>query len=204
MESETWIALVGSTVGAVMTAVVAVSTAVINAKNMKAQRKAEDERFARAYEQQVETHARERRAALADEQAERLRVEAAEFITVLGEAWTAAYKVYDEATARHEKGQYVNDTVWAAWTSDLTARLAVVTAKMIMYPGDVAKQAEDAKDKVQGAVSNVMVQKFKMLDPSTLPKRTPAADIKAFTVAVAAERARILEESFEAGSRPVD
>jgi hypothetical protein len=167
-------------------------------ERLRAQREADDRRAVNTYAQQVDTHTRERRAAIAEENAERLRAEAGEFVAALGEAWAAVKVVEKEAHAKleHHPDLAPRKPVDAAWTPEIETRLSVTVAKMQMFGGKVGETAGEGREKVVGIKDNLVVEAERgAVNDWGL---TEQADFTLgwFAHAVQTERARILEESF--------
>lgn len=161
MEPETWVA-VAAIAGPIGTVVVSIGLAVINKRNLIDQREADDKRADAQRVHDVANYRRERQAALADEQAARLRADATEFVAVLDEAWrtvedmesklfTSKFIDVTEIEGNHRarmaaKKQELLRSATELWTDrQIEHRLSIAIARLNLFGGRVARAAESAR-----------------------------------------------------------
>lgn len=164
---------------------------------MKLQISAEAESLAAAHVRAVELKVREERAALNRERAERLRREAATFVTLVGEARVMAASIAKAIQEGVQVGDWDrHDVYFAPWTSELQARLAAASSVMRIIGGDdVAKSAMQSHWSIRGDVE-MMSTAYKQRDTGGISVslnilRAGERDLEVFTGAVSGELARL-------------
>lgn len=111
-----------------------------------AEREAEIVRISATHEHSLQLRRIEDAVQSARDYNERLRGDAAEFVSVLGEAQSAIEAVHERYELLAREGRWGESTfALEPWTSDLRIRLTMATAMMSLYGGDVARAARSIR-----------------------------------------------------------
>lgn len=166
---------------------------------MKLQISAEAEALVAAHVRDVELKVREERSAFNRERAERLRREAATFVTIFGEAEAVVVSIAEALQkAVSARDWESRDAYFAPWTSDIQARLAAATAAMrIIGGGDAANLARQAHQNLRSDV-DLMDTLYKQQNascPTFFSWFQRDKDLEDFTGAVSTELAQLAVSS---------